>query len=182
MDQEKIKRTLGDGDDAPGVDSDNARVADASEGSILDTIRKKRKAMSKERRKLIDIPGYDGVLVAEYRPLPYEQMRKLLDRAAGAKDSQAELNAVTDVLVQSCVQILTRTEDGKLEPLNEAVPEFGDDPVRYDLRLAQAAEVQGERARLICQNVFDNDLALVDHNNDLIVWMKSSAREEDADF
>ncbi len=176
MDKDQIKKVT-EGDEG-AVASSNGDVAKAGEGSILNAIRSKRQAMSKDRKTIIDIPGYDGMLVAEYRVIPYDQMSKLMNKAASAKDSQGELNAVTDVLVRACHQILVRDESGKLEPLNEAVPEFGDDPVRYDLRLAQAAEVTGDRARLICQNVFNNDLALVDHNNTLVEWMKSSEREE----
>lgn len=178
MDIDEIKEVVG----ADGGEEGEAQNSDAPAGSILDAIREKNRELAKTRTKVMDIPGYDGILAAEYRQIPYEAMSKLLNRAAKSKDATAELNAMTDLLVQSCVQILVRTEDGKLTPMHEAVEGFGGDPVRYDTRLAQAAEVEGERARLICQNVFNNDLALVAHNNDLVEWMRTNDSEEDRDF
>lgn len=183
MRKEEIGGLVGE-DGSDGSDEAVAPDSDAPAGSILSQLRAKRRSLAEVKTKTIAIPGYDGQLAAEYNRMPYDELSPIMTKVTKAKSPQAELNLTTDVLVRSCASILVRPEDGgELVPLNEAVPQFGDEPVRYDQRLAEACEINVEtRARLICQAVFNNDLALVAHANELIEWMKDSEQEESEDF
>lgn len=184
MRKEEIGGLVGE-DGSDGSGEAVAPDSDAPAGSILDQLRDKRRALSQDKTKVIDVAGYGGQLAVEYGRMDYDELSPLLNKMAKVKSSQAELNIMTDVLVRACRSVLVRPEDGgKLTALNEVVPEFGDDPVRYDKRLAEACElkVDATRARLICQGLFNNDLALVAHSNELIEWMKDSEEEASEDF
>lgn len=159
-----------------------ASSPDAPEGSILSALREKRSEIREDRRTKLSVPGYDDMLVAEYKAIPYELLQTIVKRSVKAKSSRADLNAMMDALIQACVSFHYRNEDGDLIPLNEVDPKFGDEPIVYDPRLAEVIGVTGDTARQICQAVFNNDLALADHNSDLIDWMRGSEDEESESF
>lgn len=194
MKDEELKDALGPlPPDKAGdpVKNDEASAEDADldtdgtpEGSILQNLKERRKAIGERVSTVIPIPGYKGLLAAEYRKQQYESVSKQIAAAQRTQDPQKELSIATDMLVQACIQIHVRDDrDGKLHPMHEVVTEYlGDDPVRFDTRLGRAVGVDGDRARIICQGVFDNDLALLAHHAELVQWWRGTAQTDDDDF
>lgn len=154
-------------------------------GTVLDVLKEKRERISEDDTVRKDVPGYGGFLVVEYKLLPYDLVSKLVNKAAKAKNPLHELAAQTDIIVQACKEFYVNPEDSdELQPLNTADSSFGDEPVVYDQRLATAAGLKGnlDSARKIAQALFNNDVALVSHSNEVIQWMRDTEKEGDADF
>jgi hypothetical protein len=160
----------------------------AGPDSLLEELRSKREAISEERRHIIEIPGYGGRLAARYRAVSWREMRKGARkiREASADVAEAEVNLAAAALVRCCDCIMVRKDDGgPLIPLNEAVASFGDEPVRYDERLATALDIETEAASkptAIVRMVFKNQYALISHSAELDQWLKESSDEDDEDF
>lgn len=182
MEQDEIKDLVGSG--GPEVDEDPAEAA--GEDTILGVLREKRSNISEDDTIKKDVPGYGGFLVVEYRVLPYETVSKLVNKAQKAKNAAHELAAQTDIIVQACTEFFVRPDEDseELQPLKTADKSFGDEPVRYDPRLATAAGLKGDlnSARKIAQALFNNDVALVSHSNEVIEWMRDTEKEGDSDF
>lgn len=177
MEQEDLEKVLGK--------EENVEEETPVGGTILDVLKEKRERISEDDTVKMDVPGYGGFLVVEYKLLPYELVSKLVNKAAKAKNPLHELAAQTDIVVQSCVGFYVRPDEGEeLQPLNTADPSFGNDPVLYDQRLVTAAGLTGnlDSARKVAQALFNNDVALVSHSNELIQWMRDTEKESDQGF
>jgi hypothetical protein len=154
--------------------------------SQLDRLKERRRRAREEREPLdLDIPGYGGELVARYRVLSFEEMEKLQDRGgkmARAADIEVELKITMDTIAAACVGIFLR-EDGKLRPLNEVDAKFGDEPVRYDERLAEAVGVDSEgKVRILIRRMFPTELSIIGHLQRVSNWMSGVNDADDEDF
>lgn len=159
--------------------------------SLLDELRARRKSFFEGRDYVeLPIPGYGGQMVARYRRIEWEVVNELVNRAQADASPRADLEAAADLLVRACEGIMVREEgsDG-LVPLNRRVAEFGDEPVRYDIRLAETfkldpLKIGGEspRARLIIQEVIPDDFALMAHQAKFVEWLAGVSGEASADF
>lgn len=151
-------------------------------GTLLGELRKKREAIAEETDLYLDLPGYDGQLIAHYKRLDYDQVRKIAERAEKSKNPNRMLFAQCDLIAEACIEILI-LKDGNREPLYHAFPELGDEPVRFDNRLGQALgfdpEGSARRAVLGCLN---NPLAVAPHHNELALWMQTAEGLEAEDF
>src|SRR5438093_471439 len=106
--------------------------------SVLAQLRELRTQLQQERHIDVDVPGYQGVLRARYRPLSYERLRAIAERTRKAPGTEAgrELALAAESLIAACEVMLVRQNDGSYEPL-----EHGGTPVRYDEHLAEALAV-----------------------------------------
>ncbi len=152
--------------------------------SALSELRKKREAIGQERRLKLEIPGYDGELVAVYKPIEWDRLKKVADKAEKSGAHRKELNAQADTIALACVTILGRKEGtDEMVPMHELYPaEFGDSPAVYDSRLAKALGFEADTARQCVLRLFNNDLAVTAHQNELGEWMQSSRIEDDESF
>lgn len=154
--------------------------------SPLDRLKERRRKAQEERDPLdLDIPGYGGELVARYRVLSFEEMEKLQERGgkmAQVADKEAELKITMDTIAAACVGIFLR-EDDKLRPLNEVDAKFGDEPVRYDERLAEAVGVDSEgKVRVLIRRMFPTELSILAHLQRISNWMEGVNDVDDRDF
>lgn len=149
---------------------------------------KKRRREARENREPLDlpIPGYGDELVARYRVLDYDELQKLERRGskmAQAGDTEAGLKVTMDTIAQACIGIFLRQDDGSLKPLNECVTEFGDEPVRYDARLAETVGVDAEgKVRVVIRRVFPTDLSIIGHLAQISNWMEGVNDTDDEGF
>lgn len=139
-----------------------------------------------ERREPLDLPlpGY-SLLVARYRALTYEEIEKLLDKGrkmVKAHEPEFRLKITMDSLAKACVGMFTRTEAGDLLPVNELKEDYGDEPVLYDGRLADALGLEADTARAVIREAFPHDLAIFAHWEEVSSWMEDTAAEDDQDF
>jgi hypothetical protein len=178
------------------VEGDNDELADAYEeqeeesDSFVKSLREKRKAIAENITADFDIPGYDGVLVARYRRDPdiWDKFRKMADKLQKSKNPRKELLGQCDVLIKTCDGFFLR-QDGILYPLNEAAKDRGldlggdlDESIKYDNRLAAFLDFEASSARQVVLSLFNNELAVTAHHNDVGEWMQSSRTEDAQDF
>lgn len=183
------------------IERDDAEEAATPPASPLDRLRELHREARRERPQLdMNIPGFQGALVARYRVLDYNpELRDLNKRARKmfqADDPDADLKAMIDVIVTACTGIFLRKEEtGELVPLEETAVELGDTPVTYNRKLAEAvldidelAQLDREsgsgrvRARDVVRAVFPSEVAINNHHTRLEAWMAQASEGADQDF
>lgn len=147
--------------------------ADQEMQSVLGGLRERRVEMQKERRKIMEIPGFDGDLYVEYRALAWEEVQEISERTRKALIKDRMLVGSMDTLITACTQVLIKVND-KLKPLSET-----DEPIRYDEELATALGFTANSAREALQGTFNNDLAIVSQTVELTQWMEGERKEVD---
>lgn len=158
--------------------------------SVRDRLKQRRDNIGAQTHIKMDIPGYDGELVGEFKRMRWEALADVAEHAEKSKVKRRQLNGHADVIATACEQLLIRKVlpggEDELIPMNEMFPdEFGDTPVRFDPRLASWLELDIDgtpTARKVVFGVFNNDLAVTALHNDLGEWMQSSKSEEDEAF
>jgi hypothetical protein len=167
-----------------GVEDDEQHNNGAAD-NFLEQLRNKRRSIGTSTELKLQIPGYDTLLWCEYRRLDWEELKRIAEKAQNSRSPRKELLAACDTLIEACNQFLI-LKDGKLEPMNNAYPEFGDEPVRYDDRLASALGFEidrGSPARSCVLRAFGgNGAAVTAHQGDLVEWIQSSRADDDEDF
>lgn len=151
--------------------------------SVLQELRRKRDEISEDRRLVLEVPGYGGTLLARYKPLPYRELRRAQKRNVKRNnaDPEAEVQFGVTALVRACDSMLVRLEeDAEPVELHTTVEEFGDEPVRYDDRLAKALGFEASSAAQVVRLVFKNTYAISTHYGEYDTWLASN--ETDKDF
>jgi hypothetical protein len=140
----------------------------------IEALKKKREGNLANRTEVFDIQGYDGMLVARYRILTFDEARAIGDKnRRGQNNPRFLLYAMVDTLTEACEELLYRDAEGKLIPLDQTKP------VRYDRRLSEELGLGGENSRQILLALFSNDVAVMAHHEEVQEWMKSGRREDD---
>lgn len=179
----------------PGAGDDEEHGNGAVAGStgpqsIMDSLKAKRESIGAQKFQNLDIPGYDGELVARFKRMKWEALAEIAERAEEGRSKRKALNGHADVIATACEELLIRRMqpggEEELTPMHELFPdEFGSTPVRFDPRLASFLnlDIDGTpTARKVVFGVFNNDLAVTALHNDLGAWMQSSKSEEDEAF
>lgn len=164
-------------------------------GSVLGRLRARREDLAQDHHLDLDIPGYDGDLVARYRPLTAGEQARIAakveraDRLAGNDEqaAEAQLRTALDTIIAACVEILAR-QDGKLVPLADVMGSGV--PVRYDQQLADALGITGaDSARAVVRGVFPRDShgevvpqPVNRHANEVAAWMARIGSDVDGDL
>lgn len=169
-------------------EADEERAASAMTPAPADELKKLRREIGDDDSREIPIPGYRGKLVARYRRLEYDEVRRIANKFARSKHPDKDLRTQALTIAAACEEILVRRagEDSKLgepEPLANAIPGY-DGVVRYDDRLAEFLGFDGKGSAIrVVLGTFNNDLAVVPHHTELNVWFQSSrdVDEEDED-
>lgn len=105
----------------------------AAPGSLLADLRKRAAELREDDHIDLDLPGWNGRLVARYRALDRAVLDPLLERAVSRKGEGT--NAMADALCLAHVELFGRDADGSLVDL------FNDQPARLDLDLAEALQL-----------------------------------------
>ena len=137
-----------------------ARKDDAAEASVLAQIRKRREELKRDRHVDLDVPGFDGLLVARYQPLAYRKLREIIQRAEKQHRSDPameELAGAADVLNNACVGVFVR-ENGELTPVTYK----GEPVLRFDRDCAGALGLDEEQtARDVLFDVFPDEFSVI---------------------
>lgn len=172
------------------VESPDATANGSGDPNMLEHLRARREAIMENTTVDMDIPGYDGELVARYRRSAdlWDEMKKAAKKFEKSKNPRKELLSQCDLLSMCCDGMFIR-QGGTLRPLNELAKEqkldLGgdlDEPIGYDKRLAAFFGVDASTAREVVLRVFANDMAVSGHHGELYRWIESSESEDAQDF
>lgn len=147
-------------------------------GSVLAQLRRRREALQQERHIDLEVPGYDGMLLARYRPVAWERLREINERAEKTLRSnpRKDLIASADVLISACECILYREEKGG----DTAKVLGGDSPMRFDKRLAETMGIpEASTARQVLFGIFADDLSVTSTYVELLEWQGEGDVEVD---
>lgn len=159
-------------------------VAPTGQESLLDQLRAKREEVAGSNTCFIPIPGYDGdppVMMAQYRVLDGKELDNIGRKVARETKDRWDRNvlAAMDVLIACCQGMYVDMQNGA-EPQQmtlNGVPIAG-----YNQDLAQALQFQAETARQVVMGIFvNNEVALMQHNVRLSMWMGNTSRRIDED-
>lgn len=153
-------------------------MSDAMPGSPLARLREIRESFKGERHIDLDVPGYQGILVARYQPVLWETLKKIGKRAEKSKaNPEFEVLAAADTLAHACIGMYCREEDGSLTEVT-----FEGEPCRYDHGLAShlGFDEPSLTVRQIVRATFPDSLALVAHYGDVMEWQAGVEQEADA--
>lgn len=152
-------------------------LVSSSSQSLMEELRAKRQQLQEERELLIDIPGYEGLLVGVYQPLTWDKLRAIAETVEKnerkTKSKRAELMGQIDTIASACKEVRVR-EGGKLKSIGEGV--------RYDDELAEFMGLDATKARQVVHGLFVNELAITGHYNELVEWMQETDQEVNDDF
>lgn len=172
------------GFDDPRETMDEDPPSSAGEGRVLlEEVRKRRRELESEREPMeLDIPGYEGLVVAKYQPVPFEELKKIADKVEKLqrkKNPRAELFGMMDTLIWANVSLHIRDRNGALQNLDP------DDPsvVTYGSleRLQPLLELPFE-PKSARQAVFllfvKNELAIAQHHNEYTTWLGDASKDD----
>jgi hypothetical protein len=163
--------------------------------SLFDELKDEHAGLSEKRTKVFDMPGRERLAV-RYKAIGLKMIEKYQRRAAKDDSELATIHCAADILAACCDEILVYDDEGNPQPLidqEECPDRWGDDPIRYDERLVEALGIEGlepgSKNRIVVESVFKvfepdtgNDIAMMDHGDDVVKWIKSGARGSDEDF
>lgn len=169
------------------LDQTGARLGTAAAvnpGSLAAQLQEQHRDLQEGRSYYdCDIPGYRGNLVARYKVIEWTSLKKLAKKVEKSRDDKKELYAHADTLVRACDEIFGKSSDGTLVPLYKVFPGLEDGvPVKYDHQLAQAFNLDCKTARETLLKLFNNDVAVTAHHNEVAEWMQDTSPEESEDF
>jgi hypothetical protein len=74
--------------------------------SLLGELRQDHQQIQRSKTKQIDVPGYRGRLVAEYRVIPWDDEQEIEQKAVkGGFHTRKQLNSWIAQLIAGCVQL-----------------------------------------------------------------------------
>lgn len=155
---------------------ENAAEPDAPEdsgaGSVIDNLRRRAAELQVDDHVDLEVPGYNGQLVARYRALGTGQVRIIAQRAERQGSDSWDAYGAADGLASGLIELFGRREDNTLAPI------FTDQPARYDSDLADALGlvVPERTARAVILAVFGgaplNEHRIIAHFTEYIEWLQ----------
>lgn len=153
--------------------------------SLLANLKDKREAAS-NKETYITIPGYDGdppILKAKYRLIDSNEIDKIATRVqkeSGDSLTRQVLGAV-DTLIAACDGFYVDVGDGELQPFVD--PDTDAHVAGYNQDLANLLQYEANTAREVVFGLFsNNEIAIMQHNIKLSMWMSNTSRDVDNDF
>lgn len=178
---------------APGAEEDQSQAG----SSILDQVKQKRVEAQEPHYTDIDIPGYEGLLVARYQVVEFKVFEAAEKRIKKDKSGPKMLLMAIDQIINCCDQILVldpghpacvendKGEKTDLRPIDPVAAEQGA-PVKWEPRLAKLLDIPESeylgQARLVVKAVFGNEPAIVQHSTKVGLWLKDTSRDIDDVF
>lgn len=155
--------------------------------SVFDELASLQADAKRDEHKTMQLlPGrFKGNLSVRYGRLdPKKRKKKVRKMGKRGITDEAELQYMAEVICESAEAVLIRMADTDNFIEAQKVPEsgLGEEPVRYDDRLAKILKVDvpnGASAATICRLVFKNPEALEQHYIELDQWLKEAAPNED---
>lgn len=145
-----------------------ALEADTGGSSLAGRIRARKAALEADRERVFALPGYEGVLEAEYRRLEKDELDEVLeDQSIEDVDER-----YAQFLIDALIGIYGLKEDGTRSPLEHGRPLTWETAARLANPDAQLSS-----ARSAVLEIFDgNDHELQDHGDEVYRWMKGTHR------
>jgi hypothetical protein len=182
-----------------GAEALGAQTASLTEGdelvntpqSLLDVLQQRRKEQQEHTEVYISISGYDKppiILAACYRLLEGKEIDEIGRKVtSGTKDRwQRQVFAAIDTFIAACTGFYyddepdkTLSEEERWKPLTlNGVHVNG-----YTTELARALQFEASTAREVAFGLFaGNDVAIMQHNVRLSLWMGDTSRDVNQDF
>jgi hypothetical protein len=156
-------------------------ILNGDQETVLDELRGRRTELEPVGKTIVlEIPGYDGKLAAEYQYIGTEETELISKRVM--KETKRfghrgmTLLSSADLLIAACQRVLIRgAADQDWAPLQPA-------PVRFDRSLAEAFRLPAEEPREVVMAIFGSEHAVVEQNMKLSNWLTNTTREVDDDF
>jgi hypothetical protein len=147
--------------------------------SVLEQLREQREELKTGEHRLdLDIPGYNGMLVARYKPLRWSIIEALTKKVRKDKSGVSKnVLASTDTLIEACEEIFLRV-NGELT----SIPTGAGLPVKFDTRLAEALSFEAATVREVVAGVFPNEMGVIEHNVMYSRWLRDVTKEVDEDL
>lgn len=161
----------------------------AEAGSVLERLRAQRAASMAPKRKTLEVPGWSGMLHVRYKPIPWDDMTRLVSKAGDDASSKAALQANVDVVRSACDALLVK--DGEeLKSLADELRSQGENvhgEVRFDEYAKDFLGLEGEDGSFnVVMQVFGGavspELAIGEHAARIAEWMTGSSREADEEL
>ncbi len=150
---------------------------------VLTELRARRDAMARARTEHFDIPGQPG-WVLEAGQIGWAQIKEFGDHAN--QGHEAEVDAAGDVIAKTTVALHYRGPGG-LRPLRSWLEEnvtdaavleklagHGDQPLRWDDRLAAVFGCDVDSARSLVEWVIPSDIARVTLGVQILEWARTA--------
>lgn len=162
-------------DDIDPVDPINDIDVDVgASGSLSGRIRQRADELAKQTTVILDVPGFEGILAAEYRALEWSQITKLRRRHQRVRDEgNRELLVGAEVLLLATEEIYEVTEDDRRIPTGER---WVDLAVRAGVPLAD-----DPTQRQAMMALFKNTARVVAHFNEYSEWLAGQRQELNED-
>lgn len=143
-------------------------------GSLADRMRARREHVEAQHTKTIDIPGYEGVLAAEYRILSWATINKIAARHDHLRDESLQmLYAAADTLITACEEIHEVRADGSLRATGERW---------VALAAAAGAKLPDDATpRQALLALFVHDTRVIEHYRDYSQWVRGHSPQIDED-
>lgn len=140
-------------------------------------IAQRRKVLQSQRTLTIDVPGYEGILMAEYRVLPWQTIRKNVDRHQRQRDEGLrELYIAADGLMMACENLY------EIKPPNDTKVALD---VVWGIAAANKLGIElepGTTARQALLAIFEVDSRIVGHYSELVSWQQGENQELDEEL
>jgi hypothetical protein len=147
---------------------DNDGELATTAGSRIDRVKKRHQAGRKPL--FLPIPEWDGDVWVRYGKVG----AKVLTAAVGGRRKRPVV-ANSEMLVAACQEIyVIDDETGKRVPIAEA----GQQPVRFDGRLAELFELKGDTPVKIVMGMYRDDVAIGRHAQRVINWQNGEDLDE----
>jgi len=158
--------------------------ASAVQPSILTDLRARRSELGSGSKPLeLDVPGYGGQLVLQFRWVTFKQLARTGTQLARIKEPTAQtIAAAADAIVATCSEILCRVEENGARvvlPLStNGIPvTFADPRVAYTLGFDPTQD-----ARTTVIRAFNNEYALIDVANRVTTWLEDTSKAVDEEY
>jgi hypothetical protein len=179
-DKDQVKGLDADVDDNVFGDGTPETVEQVEAGSVISRLRELRKEHTEATTRKIELPGYQGELIAEYAPLPWDVVRGLAMRGErGKRNPQIAPIIAADGLANAIQGFFYRDpETGKETPLSL----HGEPIESYGKALAQALGIDlgpDASVREIVRAVFPDEFALVAHYGALMDWQAERSDDDE---
>jgi hypothetical protein len=151
--------------------------------TIMDRLRAQRDAQTQDVTCFITVPGYKGLMKAEYSVLDSTEMtmigRKI--QRQYKDDGDRQINAIMDILIRANQGLYYVEEDNSLTHID---PDNSGDPLTYgDPRTAEYFGFDSETARGSLLGVFQfNEMSLLAHGLKLNRWYEDTSKDVDETF
>lgn len=166
--------------DDPAQGDTQGDGAEGANHTLLNTLRAKREELKEDHTLDLDVPGYEGMLVARFRPFPVEKAeRKMKEFQKLVGKQPVLLKAACDTLIDACEQLMIRKEPG-----TEPVPIDPDvePPIAFDSRAAELFGFQATTARQVVIGLFPTEQSIVATNVEVSRWMQTLTRDTDEEL